>query len=134
MSMRDVENEAKKFWEEKEAEKGGKVSFYTFATFLGRSSDRHVTNGGLIYRIEERVYFEDFEKENWLVKFIARKNRYEKTEFNFKIEDIEDTKIISRNAALNCIAGYTASSETKSLTPFTPTRNSPSRSTQLPHS
>ena len=61
LSMRDVQNEAKKFWEEKEAEKGGKVSFYTFATFLGRSSDRHVTNGGLIYRIGERVYFEDFE-------------------------------------------------------------------------
>ena len=77
--MHDVENEAKKFWEEKEAEKGGKVSFYTFATFLGRSSDRHVTNGGLIYRIGERIYFEDFEKENWLVRLIARKQTFRQT-------------------------------------------------------
>jgi hypothetical protein len=72
----------------------------------------------LIYRIEERVYFEDFEKENWLVRLIARKSTYEKTEFNFKIEDIEDTKIISRNAALNCIAGYVENGETKPLSPF----------------
>jgi len=116
--MRDVENEARKFWEEKEAEKGGKVSFYTFATFLGRSSDRQVTNGGLIYRIEDKVYFEDFEKENWLMKLIARKSTYEKTEFSFKISDIELTKIISRNAALNCIAGYAESSNTKPLSPL----------------
>ena len=116
--MKDVESEAKKFWEEKEAEKGGKVTFYTFATFLGRSSDRQVTNGGLIYCIDDRIYFEDFEKENWLIKLVARKSKYEKTEFNFKTDDIEDTKIVSRNSALNCIAGYTEGSETKPLTPL----------------
>jgi hypothetical protein len=116
--MRDVENEAREFWKEKEAEKGGKVTFYTFATYLGKSSDRQVTNGGLIYTIDDRVYFEDFEKENWLMKLIARKNKYEKTEFSFKIPDIAFTRIVSRNAALNCIAGYTESADTKALAPL----------------
>jgi hypothetical protein len=117
--MKDVENEAKKFWEEKEAEKGGKVTFYTFATFLGRSSDRQLTNGGLIYIIDDRIYFEDFEKENWLMKLIARKQTYEKTEFSIKMEDISLTKIVSRNSALNCIGGYCEGPETKELSPFT---------------
>jgi hypothetical protein len=116
--MKGVEEEARKFWEEKEAEKGGRVTFYTFATFLGRSADRQVTNGGLIYTIEDSVYFEDFEKENWLVKLIARKSKYEKTEFSFKMQDIAETRIITRNSALNCIAGYTESSETKPLSPL----------------
>ncbi len=116
--MKDVENEAKKFWEEKEAEKGGKVTFYTFATFLGRSSDRQVTNGGLIYIIDDRIYFEDFEKENWLLKLVSRKQKYEKTEFSIKSGDISLTRIVSRNSALNCIAGYCESSETKELSTF----------------
>jgi hypothetical protein len=49
---------------------------------------------------------------------IARKNKYEKTEFSFNIPDIAFTRIVSRNTALNCIAGYTESSETKSLSPL----------------
>jgi hypothetical protein len=116
--MQDSESEARKFWAEKEAEKGGKVNFYTFATFIGRSSDRHVTNGGLLYTIDDRVYFEDFEKDNWLMKLISRKSKYEKTEFNFAIDDIAETKVISRNSAMNCIAGYADHTETRSLSPF----------------
>ena len=113
--MKDVESEARKFWAEKEAEKGGKVTFYTFATFLGRSSDRQVTNGGLVYIIEDKIYFEDFEKENWLVKLIARKKTYEKTEFSIKRGEISQTRIVTRNSALNCIAGFCESLETKEL-------------------
>ena len=99
--MKDVESEARKFWEEKESEKGGKVTFYTFATFLGRSSDRQVTNGGLVYIIDDKIYFEDFEKENWLVKLISRKQKYEKTEFSVKRSEISLTRIVTRNSALN---------------------------------
>jgi hypothetical protein len=116
--MKAVENEAKKFWEEKEAERGGKVTFYTFATFLGRSSDRQLTNGGLIYIIDDKIYFEDFEKENWLIKLVARKKNYEKTEFSIKVKEISLTRIVSRNSALNCIAGFCESLETKELSAF----------------
>jgi hypothetical protein len=116
--MRDMEEEARNFWKDKEAEKGGKVNFYTFATFLGRSADRQVTNGGLIYTIDDRVYFEDFEKESWLIKLISKKQKYEKTEFSFDISDINRSKIISRNSALNCIAGYVDSENTRILSPL----------------
>ncbi|MCK4923361.1 MAG: hypothetical protein KAS61_00220 [Spirochaetes bacterium] len=117
--MKDVKNEAKKFWEEKEAERGGKVTFHTFATFHGRSSDRQLTNGGLIYIIDDRIYFEDFERENWLIKLISRKQKYEKTEFIIKIKEISLARIVSRNSALNCIAGFCESLETKELSAFT---------------
>ena len=116
--MKDVESEARKFWEEKEAEKGGKVTFYTFATFLGRSSDRQVTNGGLVYTIDDKIYFEDFEKDNWLAKLITRKKKYEKTELSVKKEDISLLRIVTRNSALNCIAGFCESLETKELSAF----------------
>jgi len=116
--MKDVESEARKFWEEKEAEKGGKVTFYTFATFLGRSSDRQVTNGGLVYIIDDKIFFEDFEKDSWLVKLIARKKQYEKTEFIIKKGDISLSRIVTRNSALNCIAGFCESQETKELSVF----------------
>ena len=116
--MKDVESEARKFWEEKEVEKGGKVTFYTFATFLGRSSDRQVTNGGLVYIIDDNIYFEDFEKDNWLVKLIARKQKYEKTEFIVKKGEISLSRIVTRNSALNCIAGFCESLETKELSVF----------------
>ena len=116
--MKDIESEARKFWEEKEAEKGGKVTFYTFATFLGRSSDRQVTNGGLVYIVEDKVYFEDFEKDNWLVKLISRKQKYEKTEFSVKKGDIASTRIVTRNSALNCIGGFCESMETRELGGF----------------
>jgi len=116
--MKDVESEARRFWEEKEAEKGGKVTFYTFATFLGRSSDRQVTNGGLVYIIDDNIFFEDFEKDNWLVKLVARKQKYEKTEFSVKKGEISLSRIVTRNSALNCIGGFCESLETKELSVF----------------
>ena len=110
---RKVEEDAQQFWTEKEREKGGKVGFYTFATFLGRSGDKPLSLGGLIYTIDETVYFEDFEKDSWFAKIISRRQKYEKTEFSFDIKDIEEVKIVSKNSALNCVSGFIDENETK---------------------
>jgi hypothetical protein len=116
--MKDVEQEAREFWAKKEEEKGGRVTFYTFATYLGRWSDRHVALGGLIYTIKNSIYFEDFEKENWMLRIIQRKSKYEKTEFHVDMDDISGTKITSRNSALNCIEGFVGPENTKTLAPL----------------
>lgn len=116
--MQEFTEEAKKFWAEKEKEKGGKLSFFTFATYLGMSSKRSPSLGGLLYIIDNKIYFEDFEKDNWLIKIIGRKQKYEKTEFSINIKDISETKVISRNSAFNCMAGYIKGEETRALSPF----------------
>ena len=114
----NVEEDAKQFWEQKEKEKGGKVHFYTFATFLGRSGEKPLTLGGLIYTIDGTVYFEDFEKDSWFAKLVSRKSKYEKTEFSFNIQDIEEIKIVSKNSALNCISGFIDEKDTKQFSRF----------------
>ncbi len=116
--MKDVEKEAREFWAKKEEEKGGKVAFYTFATYLGRWSDQSMTLGGLVYIIKSNIYFEDFEKENWIMRIVQRKSKYEKTEFSIDMNDISETKITSRNSALNCIEGFIEPGNTKTLAPL----------------
>lgn len=113
--MTNVEEESKKFWESIEREKGGKVKFFTFATYLGESGGKQVSLGGLIYIIKNTVYFEDFEKENWFAKIFARHQKWEKTQFSFDKKNIQEIKIISKGNALNCIGGFIDEAETKSL-------------------
>ena len=59
-----TDSSANGFWKEREDEKGGKIQFNTFATFIGRSGEKKVDLGGLVYLINNIVYFEDFEKDN----------------------------------------------------------------------
>ncbi|HEB30848.1 MAG TPA: hypothetical protein ENI15_08250 [Spirochaetes bacterium] len=105
--------ESENFWAEKEKEKGGKVRFFTFATFIGNTGGRPATLGGLLYLIDERLYFEDFEKDNWFAKIVSSKKNYEKIELEIDSKDIEEIKTISKSTALNCIAGIIKDEDTK---------------------
>jgi len=116
--VKTTDDESRKFWEEKEREKGGKVDFFTFATFLGTSSERQVNTGGLLYTIAGRIYFEDFERENWFSKILGRRQKWEKTEFSIDRNDIAEFKRVSKNSALNCITGLVADTETRSISPI----------------
>jgi hypothetical protein len=113
--MNSVDEESKLFWKQIEEQKDGKVIFFTFATFLGRSGTKPVTLGGLLYKINEQMYFEDFEKDNWFAKIISKKQKYEKTEFSFSIADIENIKVVTKGSALNCVSGIIKDSDTKPL-------------------
>ena len=113
--MTHVEDEAKKFWEDIEKERGGKVTFFTFATFLGESRGKQVTLGGLLYVVKDIVYFEDFEKENWFAKLLSRKQKWEKTEFSFSKKNIVEVRLVSKGAALNCVGGYIDEAETRPI-------------------
>lgn len=110
-----VEEEARQFWLGKEKEKGGTVSFYTFSTFLGRSGDRMLNLSGLLYLVGSRIFFEDFEKENWLLKIMNRKSEYEKTEFFVRQGDIVNSRVVARAAAANCVEGLMGIEETREL-------------------
>jgi hypothetical protein len=86
---------------------------------MGSSGSRPTSLGGLLYIINERLYFEDFEKDNWFAKIISRKKNYEKTEFDLNIKDIVEIKTISKSSALNCIAGILKDEDTKPVSVVT---------------
>lgn len=96
------------FWAEIEEKHGGKVRFYTFTRFIGRSQAHMVNLPGLLYIINDILHFEDFEKDSMLARLMNRKSKYEKTEFSIPLERIEEKQIVSRNQAMNCIAGTVA--------------------------
>jgi hypothetical protein len=93
------------FWEETAKKRGGDVGFFTFATLLGRSSDTPLNFPGLLYFVGETVWFEDFERDNWLSRILGGRNKYQKTEISFSRADIRFTRMVSRGNAARCIGG-----------------------------
>jgi len=111
--MSKTEEDYIAFWEERESQKGGKVKFYTYAKYLGRSNLESSELGGLLYIIDKKLYFEDFEKDNWFSKILGQKKKYEKTELNINIDSIKELKTTSKGSALNCITGVIDDESTK---------------------
>jgi hypothetical protein len=50
-----------------------------------------------------------------MFKILTRKKTYEKTEFDIQKNDIVETKLVSKNTALNCISGIIEDTDTKPL-------------------
>ena len=106
------------FWRHTGEKRGGEVGFVTFATFLGQSADRVLGFPGLLYTVGETVWFEDFEKDNWLARIIGGRQKYEKTELSFPVSDALFTRVVSRRSAYRCIGGSLNPSELPPLSPF----------------
>lgn len=99
------------FWQEIEEKHGGKVRFHTFVRFIGRSQTSMENLPGLLYIINNVAHFEDFEKDNMLLRLVNRKGKYTKTEFSFPLSTIEKVRVVGKNQAVNCITGVVAGSE-----------------------
>jgi hypothetical protein len=93
------------FWKRTEETRGGTIGYRTFATLLGRSGDRPLGLSGLLYTAGEQVWFEDFERDNWLTRIVAGKSSYQKTEISFPRSEIVMLQAVSRAAAGSCIRG-----------------------------
>ena len=104
------------FWGDRERDKGGPVGFKSFSILLGKSDDSPQNLAGILYQVNDTMYFEDFEKDNMLAKIVSRNRKYEKTEFSFLRSDVREMRLVSKNAALSSIEGSLRDSETK---PFT---------------
>jgi hypothetical protein len=96
------------FWKETARKRGGEIGFFTFATLLGRSADAPLSFPGLLYTVGEIVWFEDFERDNWLSRILGGKGKYQKTEISFPSADISFTRLVSRANAARCIGGVIA--------------------------
>lgn len=110
------DNDQMEFWKEREEEKGGELQFNTFATFIGRSGDKKVELGGLLYIINNRAYFEDFEKDNIFLRLLTKKRTFKKTEFSFDIATIRGIREVSAGEASNCVQGLIEDKDTKPVT------------------
>ena len=106
------------FWRKTGEKRGGEIGLFTFATFLGRSGDGLLGLPGLLYTVEEKIWFEDFERDNWLAKIIGSRQKYEKTEFCFDKSEVVFTRIVSRGSAYKCIGGAAAPSSLHPMSPF----------------
>ena len=102
---RDREEDPQEFWKATAEKRGGAVGFTTFATLLGSPADRYRGLPGLLYTVGDSVWFEDFERDNWLARIMGGKRKFEKTELSFGRGEIRASKLVSRSAAMRCIGG-----------------------------
>jgi hypothetical protein len=120
------------FWRGVGERRGGEVTFYTFATYIGRvaaetgaePAGTGVTGvlarlpaglPGLLYLVGDRFWFEDFEKDNWLLRLIPPKRPFAKTEIWFDRPEVIGHRVISRAVAYRCVAGRIAAEATLPL-------------------
>jgi len=102
---RGKEEDPEEFWQRTAARRGGQIGFLTFATLLGRAEDRPLDLPGLLYVVGEMVWFEDFERDNWLARIMGGRRKFEKTELSFGRAEIRFSQLVSRSSAMRCIAG-----------------------------
>lgn len=102
---RGKEEDPEEFWQHTAEKRGGQVGFLTFATLMGRAGDRPLDLPGLLYVVGDMVWFEDFERDNWLSKIMGGRRKFEKTELSFGRSEIRSSRLVSRSSALRCIAG-----------------------------
>ncbi len=101
-----MDSEVNNFLRQLEEENGGKVTFRTYALYLGFSGEGVKNLGGLFYMVDDRVIFEDFEKEGGLLGLLVkRKSNYEKTKFSFPAGDIDNIFTVKRSSAVKSVQG-----------------------------
>jgi hypothetical protein len=108
LRRRPEENPAD-FWRQTAEKRGGEVGFFTFATFLGKSSDQFQGLPGLLYTVKDSVWFEDFERDNWLSRIVSSRQKYEKTELSFLLAEVRLARLVSKIGATRCIGGAVSS-------------------------
>jgi hypothetical protein len=106
------------FWRATAEKRGGSIGFLTYASLLGRSNEPTIDRPGLLYTVDQAVWFEDFERDNWLSRMVSGKSTFVKTEITFAIPDVAFTRLVSRSAALRCIAGTMEPAQVPEATPL----------------
>jgi len=112
------ERDFEEFWRGVGERRGGKVGFTTFATWLGRTGSGPVGLAGLLYRVDDRYWFEDFARENWLLRIMPPRRPFAKTEVSFDRPQVTTVRVVSRATAHRCMNGRLAPGATAALGRF----------------
>ena len=93
------------FWRKTAEKRGGPIGFVSFATYLGASGSGIQELSGLLYDVGGTIWFEDFERDNWLSRIVRSRTSYEKTEFSFSRADARFARMVRRRGALRALTG-----------------------------
>jgi hypothetical protein len=109
------EQDLASFWRGVGERRGGEVGFYSFATYMGRAGDGPAGLAGLLYRVGDRFWFEDFERENWLLRILPPRRPFAKTELSFERTAVAACRVVSSTTAYRCLRGGIAPGATAAL-------------------
>ena len=109
------EQDLASFWRGVGERRGGEVGYYSFATFVGRTGSAARGLGGLLYRVGDRFWFEDFERDNWLLRIMPPRRPFAKTEISFERTAVTAVRVVSRATAYRCLRGGIESGATTAL-------------------
>ncbi|MBI9104118.1 MAG: hypothetical protein JEY99_17005 [Spirochaetales bacterium] len=100
-------SEADQFWQEKETEYNGKIRYKTFTRLIGTLEEGTKELSGLLYIIDDKLIFEDFEKEGGLLGMFMKKKKsnWEKTTLVIPVSEITGVTEISQSTAAARISG-----------------------------
>ncbi len=115
---RKNEESPQDFWKETAEKRGGPIGLTSFATFLGRSRGELLELPGLLYTVGSVVWFEDFERDNWLSRLVRNRHSFEKTELSFAVAEVRHAKLVTRRGAVSAISGTVEPDSLRSVTFF----------------
>ncbi len=99
-----MDNETNELLQKLETENNGKVAYKTYSLFLGQTGKGEKNLGGLLYIVNDRVIFEDFERQGGMLQLlIKKKETYEKTKFSFERSSISRINSVTRSSALKAV-------------------------------
>ncbi len=102
-----MNDESEKLIRELEEQNGGKIRYKTYALYIGRSGEGGREVGGLLYGIDDRLIFEDFERQqNSMLQLIStKKPEYEKFKLIIPTGQILSIRSVILNHAKAAISG-----------------------------
>jgi len=109
------EKDVTTFWRGVGERRGGEVGFTSFATYAGRSGGGPVALAGLLYRVGDRFWFEDMERDNWLLRILPPRRPFAKTEVSFGRSEVAAVRVVSRSTSFRCLRGSIRPTETAAL-------------------
>lgn len=118
-----MDDETKEFLDDLEAQYGGKITWKTFATWYGCSDSTYREYGVFIFKINDVLYFEDFDKKYTIFGMELKPNKKKKVKYvklkrQIKIDDINDIFKITQANALDVIKNKKDPSTIKEINLF----------------
>jgi hypothetical protein len=116
-----MDDDTVEFLQSLERENGGPIQFKTYAVITGFRGYSPVPNqlpvSGLLYIINDRLYFEDFEKQPSVFGIVMPKKKkvYEKYKTSIGIRDITQVSTVSSSAARAASSGKIAVSDVQEV-------------------
>ncbi len=114
--MSDQEMDAESFLRSLENQNGGPLEWKTYAFYLGAAGEGNPRSlGGLMYVVAGRIFFEDFERENSLLKLFGRRQKYEKFKIEAPLASLKECRSVSAFDARRVINGKLAAEQVSPL-------------------